>query len=140
MPTAANLANMRAFFGRIDRPPGVRLMFEPRGPAWTGAVLRPLVRDLGLIHVVDPFVSRTMTADPTYFRLHGITGSRHVYSDDELRRLAAMVPATGDSYVMFNNIPRVDDARRFEGLVGLAAGVEPSTLRPVTRARRSTRR
>ena len=121
LPTPANLAAMRAFFTRIQRPPKVRLLFEPRGPAWTADIVRPLIGDLGLVHVVDPFVSSTVSTDLTYFRVHGITGNRHVYTDDELRRLAAMVPAHGDTYVMFNNIPRVGDAERFKPLVGLNA-------------------
>ena len=29
-----------------------------------------------------------------------------------------MVPAAGETYVMFNNIPRADDARRFGRLLG----------------------
>jgi uncharacterized protein YecE (DUF72 family) len=120
-PTPENLANLRGFFTRIDRPPKLRLLFEPRGPAWTADIVQPLVADLGLVHVVDPFVGTTVSTDPTYFRLHGITGSRHVYTDDELARLAAMVPAHGESYVMFNNIPRVGDAERFKPLVGLSA-------------------
>jgi uncharacterized protein YecE (DUF72 family) len=118
-PTPQNVDNMCAFFTRIERPRNVRLLFEPRGPAWTRDVVRPLIEELGLVHVVDPFVHETASTDLTYFRLHGITGNRHVYSDDELRRLAAMVPAHGDSYVMFNNIPRVGDAERFKAIVGI---------------------
>ena len=41
-----------------------------------------------------------------------------MYGDDELLRLRDMVPATGETYVLFNNIPRADDARRFSLLVG----------------------
>jgi uncharacterized protein YecE (DUF72 family) len=59
-----------------------------------------------------------VTTGVTYFRLHGITGSRHVYADDELARLREMVPASGETYVMFNNIPRAGDARRFGELLG----------------------
>jgi uncharacterized protein YecE (DUF72 family) len=55
----------------------------------------------------------------TYFRLHGITGARHVYTDGELRRLASMTPP--GAYVMFNNIPRVRDAKRFSALLGATA-------------------
>jgi uncharacterized protein YecE (DUF72 family) len=76
--------------------------------------------DLELVHVVDPFVSATVTPEHTYFRLHGITGARHVYSDEELGRLAAMLPneAVGAApYVLFNNLPRVGDARRFATIV-----------------------
>jgi uncharacterized protein YecE (DUF72 family) len=111
-PTDENVARLRGFFARITRPPGVRLLWEPRGP-WPAALLTELCGELDLVHVVDPFVDRAVTSAPTYYRLHGITGSRHVYSDDELARLLAMVPARGETYVMFNNIPRVSDARRF---------------------------
>jgi uncharacterized protein YecE (DUF72 family) len=120
-PDPANLDAMRTFFGRVERPKGVRLLFEPRGPAWTRAIVRPLIEDLGLVHVVDPFVTTTVSTDLTYWRLHGITGNRHVYTDAELARLAAMVPAHGTTYVMFNNIPRVADAERFKPLVGVSA-------------------
>lgn len=118
-PTDDNLAHLRGFCARIVRPPGVRLLFEPRGPAWTPAIVRPLVAELGLVHVVDPFVHATVSRDVTYYRLHGFSGARHVYSDAELQRLAAMIPRRGETYVMFNNIPRVDDARRFKAIVGL---------------------
>ena len=43
----------------------------------------------------------------------------HVYSHGELHRLAAMVPVDRDSYVMFNNIPRVSDAERFTALLDM---------------------
>ena len=129
LPTPQNLDNMRAFFGRIERPADLRLLFEPRGPAWTTEVARPIIEELGLVHVVDPFVHRTASTDLTYFRLHGITGNRHVYSDDELRRLAAMIPPHGDTYVMFNNIPRVGDAERFKPLVGIVNRQPPAYAR-----------
>ena len=118
-PTDENGANLRSFFRRIDRPPGVRLLWEPRGP-WPPELVASLCAALGLTHVVDPFVNATVTVGGgvTYYRLHGITGSRHVYTDDELRRLRHMVPAAGETYVLFNNIPRADDARRFGRLLG----------------------
>ena len=116
-PTDENLTNMRSFFARVDRPAGVRLLWEPRGP-WPADVVASVCADCDLVHVVDPFVSATVTGGVTYYRLHGITGSRHVYTDEELRRLRDMVPRTGETYVMFNNIPRANDARRFGALLG----------------------
>jgi uncharacterized protein YecE (DUF72 family) len=116
-PTDQNVANLDAFFRRIDRPPGVRLLWEPRGP-WPADVVASLCAAHGLVHVVDPFVTDTVTRGVTYFRLHGITGARHVYTDDELFRLRDKVPPDGETYVMFNNIPRADDARRFGRLLG----------------------
>ena len=116
-PTDENLANMRRFFAAIERPDGVRLMWEPRGDAWQDDVILDLCRQLSLTHVVDPFVRNALTSSPTYWRLHGLGNAYRSYTDDELRTLAARVPADGDTYVMFNNIPRVGDARRFGRMV-----------------------
>ncbi len=126
-PTDENLANFQAFFRRINRPRRVRLLWEPRGPSWPPGLIASLCAEHGLTHVVDPFVNRTVTSGGVnYYRLHGITGSRHVYSDDELLRLRDMVPATGRTYIMFNNIPRADDAERFGRLLG--AGLSSDSL------------
>ena len=116
-PTEDNLANMRSFFERIARPRGVRLLWEPRGP-WPDEVVRSLCSSHDLVHVVDPFVNKTVTRGTTYYRLHGITGSRHVYTDDELVALQHLLPGSGDTYVLFNNIPRAIDAVRFGTLLG----------------------
>jgi uncharacterized protein YecE (DUF72 family) len=69
--------------------------------------------------VVDPFVSTTVTPAETYFRLHGITGARHVYSEAELVQLADLLPPAPSHppYVLFNNLPRVGDARRFRAIL-----------------------
>jgi uncharacterized protein YecE (DUF72 family) len=56
-----------------------------------------------------------------YYRLHGITGARHVYTDAELAELASTVDA-GPAYVMFNNLPRAADAWRFSRLLCRDAG------------------
>ena len=116
-PTDENVARMEGFFRRINRPAGVRLLWEPRGP-WPPKLVESLCAAHELVHVVDPFVTSTVTQGVTYFRLHGVTGSRHVYTDEELARLKDMVPLTGETYVMFNNIPRAADARRFGEMLG----------------------
>jgi uncharacterized protein YecE (DUF72 family) len=117
-PTEENVGRMRSFFGSVERPSGVRILWEPRG-AWPPDLIATLCRDLGLVHVVDPFVSTTVTPEQTYFRLHGITGARHVYTDAELERLADMLPEGEGTpaYVLFNNLPRIEDARRFRAIL-----------------------
>jgi uncharacterized protein YecE (DUF72 family) len=117
-PTDENIDRMRSFFRTVERPSGVRVLWEPRGP-WPTDLVATVCRELGLVHVVDPFVSATVTPEQTYFRLHGITGARHVYSDTELERLADMLPAEEGipAYVLFNNLPRVEDARRFRAIL-----------------------
>jgi uncharacterized protein YecE (DUF72 family) len=113
-PTEAAVARLREFCSRARRPAGVRLLWEPRGP-WPDELVRDLCEELDLTHAADPFLrpSRTPIA---YYRLHGISGARHVYTDAELAQLAGIVGA-GPAYVMFNNIPRAADAGRFAELI-----------------------
>ena len=121
-PDADNVSRMRRFFERIERP-AARLLWKPRGPAWVKerALALALCRDLDLVHVVDPFVTEPEPGHPVYWRLHGISGPRHSYTDAELQRLRQMLrhAGTGEpAYVLFNNLPRVGDAKRFRRLVG----------------------
>jgi uncharacterized protein YecE (DUF72 family) len=109
-PTDENVARMRRFFETTERH-GLRFLWEPRGD-WPEELLRELCETLNLVHVVDPFVNRRVT-EALYFRLHGTTGSRHVYTDGELRHVAELVKDVRDGHVMFNNMPRVGDSERF---------------------------
>ncbi|WP_433305617.1 DUF72 domain-containing protein [Actinoplanes sp. CA-030573] len=113
-PSEDAIARLREFLSRARRPVGVQLVWEPRGP-WPDEVVRALCEELNLTHAADPFLRRSLT--PTaYYRLHGITGARHEYTEAELAELAGIVGA-GPAYVMFNNIPRAADAQRFSQLV-----------------------
>lgn len=120
-PEADNVRRMRKFFERIKRP-RERLLWEPRGPKWVSQrdLALALCNDLDLVHVVDPFVTRPEPGRPVYWRLHGIRGPRHSYTDEQLRalkRTLVQVASTDPAYVMFNNLPRVGDAKRFRLLV-----------------------
>ena len=120
-PEPDNVQRMREFFTRIMRP-AARLLWEPRGAAWVKQrdLAIALCRELDLVHVVDPFVTAPAPDPPVYWRLHGITGARHSYSDAELlelRRMLDQVRGDGPAYVMFNNLPRVGDAMRFSQLL-----------------------
>lgn len=110
-PSAANVGRMRTFLETVQRPEA-QVMWEPRGE-WPDALLAELCHDLQLVHVVDPMQRDTVTPDRTYFRLHGTSGSRHVHTDDELRRLRDMVDGRPSVSVLFNNLPRLRDAERF---------------------------
>ncbi len=120
-PTPPNLDRLDAFLRRAELPTGVRMLFEPRGPAWHAPAALTALADLcaahDVVHVVDPLVSTTVTSGVTYFRLHGIGSFHHVYTDAELARVAAMIRPDDETYVMFNNIPRAGDAERFQTLV-----------------------
>ena len=116
-PTAENVGRLRTFVSQVERPAG-RLLWEPRGE-WPTQLLTELCAELDLVHVVDPMQTETVTPERTYYRLHGTTGSRHVHTDDELRRLRDLVDGRPCPYVMFNNLPRAGDAERFRDLLEL---------------------
>jgi uncharacterized protein YecE (DUF72 family) len=114
--TPENIAAMRQFFATVGREDGVRYLWEPRGP-WTDEVVLDLCRDLDLIHAVDPFIRPSLTPELTYWRLHGNKSHYASYTDEELEQILRWLPARGECYVMFNNIPRVADVKRFRVLL-----------------------
>ncbi|HKR62274.1 MAG TPA: DUF72 domain-containing protein [Thermoanaerobaculia bacterium] len=109
--TEENVENMRGFFATIERPRNVRFLWEPRGP-WPDETVLTLCRELTLTHAVDPFIRPSLTPELLYWRLHGNGSHYATYTDDELRQLREWLGDTTDAYVMFNNIPRVGDAKR----------------------------
>ena len=116
--TDENVASMHTFFATIDKPDGVTLLWEPRGP-WPDDLVLSTCRELGLVHAVDPFIRPSLTPELLYWRLHGNRSHYANYTDDELRQIIAWLPQDSriDAYVMFNNIPRVKDVRRFRELL-----------------------
>lgn len=117
-PTATHQRHLRAFFQRVQQagmPAGAvlpRLAWEPRGD-WPPATIARLCEELDLVHVVDPFVSRPVRGGLFYFRLHGIGGYRHAYTDAELDQLATWLREAGpEGYCLFNNITMRKDALR----------------------------
>ena len=125
-PDPENVQRMHRFFNRIERPEA-KLLWEPRGRAWVAqrALALALCDELELVHVVDPFVTPPAPRRPVYWRLHGIGGARHSYTDRELQALRRMlhdVEPDGPSYVLFNNLPRVADAQRFTHMLSGGEG------------------
>lgn len=117
-PTTENVTAMTRFLQRVERPSGVRLLWEPRG-AWPDDLVVALCEDLDLIHAVDPFIRPSLTPRLLYWRFHGNRSHYANYTDDELRQIIAWVPhnPATEAYVMFNNVPRVKDVRRFRELL-----------------------
>jgi uncharacterized protein YecE (DUF72 family) len=115
--TDENVGAMRQFFATIQRPAGVRLLWEPRGP-WPDDLVLSVCRELRLIHAVDPFIRPSLTPEHLYWRLHGNRSHYARYTDDELRQIQAWLPTDPaiDAYVMFNNVPRIKDVRRYREL------------------------
>jgi uncharacterized protein YecE (DUF72 family) len=114
-PFAENVEHMRAFFRTTSRGRPA-FCWEPRGD-WPRELVKELCEELNLWHVVDPFKERTVTPRRCYFRLHGRRGWRYKYEDAELEELYSMLPKNVRSYVFFNNVEMLDDARRFKEIV-----------------------
>jgi uncharacterized protein YecE (DUF72 family) len=116
-PDPENVRRMRRFFERIERP-RARLLWEPRGAAWVAQreLALSLSLDLDIVYVLDPFVTPAPRRHAVYWRLHGIAGARSSYTDEQLEQLHQMlvdVEPSGPAYVLFNNLPRLGDAKRF---------------------------
>jgi len=75
--------------------------------------MRRFFNTMALIHCVDPFKNHPLYGDFQYFRLHGLTGYNHQYTDEELERLDKWV-GNKPTYVLFNNNAMKEDALRFK--------------------------
>ena len=125
--TKENISNLEDFFGNLNREENSAGRFnwgwEPRGD-WEPKVLKRICEDLGLWHVVDPFVGKSVTPARGYFRLHGKNGWRYEYDESELRELAALLspdsPRSEPPYVFFNNARMSQDALKFQEIVRIA--------------------
>ena len=115
-PTQDNIANMRAFFGKIERE-GLILAWEPRG-RWDDHTVALLCRELNLIHCVDPFRRLPVTQGRAYFRLHGRTGYYYRYTGEDLAWLAELCSHYEKVYVLFNNVSMWESALEFKSLLG----------------------
>ena len=117
LPTRENTGNLTRFFHRIERD-NCMLAWEPRGEDWRPGLIRDLCAENNLIHCVDPFTSDPVFGDSLYWRLHGKTGYRYRYTDEDLLELKAMLRARarvpGPNYIMFNNMDSRRDAQRFQ--------------------------
>jgi uncharacterized protein YecE (DUF72 family) len=123
LPTRENTRNLTRFFGQVARE-GRTFAWEPRGEDWRPELIRDLCAENHLVHCVDPFEADPVYGDQLYWRLHGKTGYRYRYTDEDLTELAAKLRARegllGPNYVMFNNIYSRQDAQRFlESQAGL---------------------
>ncbi len=121
LPTTENKKRMKSFFKEIPRK-GIVCIWEPRGE-WKTDEIAQICKELNLIHCVDPFVAEEVTSGLIYWRLHGIGGYRHRYSNDELEHLRGkLMEKIGKSqeceaYIFFNNLSMWDDSLRLKEML-----------------------
>jgi len=117
LPTRRNTGNLTKFFHQVERDDRI-FAWEPRGDDWRPQLIRDICAESNLIHCVDPFKSEPVFGDTLYWRLHGRTGYRYRYTDEDLMELRARLNARANpgkpNYIMFNNIYSREDAQRFK--------------------------
>ena len=115
-PTNENITNLRRLFERAKR--GKFYMgWEPRGE-WDMEQVASLCRELDLIPVLDPLKDAPIAVGKIqYFRLHGTTGPRHRFTNEELNRLLGICAGRTPTYFLFNNVAMTADAERFMKLL-----------------------
>lgn len=114
-PTAENKSNLKRFFSSIKSDKYI-FAWEPRGK-WEEKEVESICKGLNLAHCVDPFESKSTYGKIRYYRLHGKTGYRYKYTEEDLIVLKGFIREKTDSYVMFNNISMYDDALSFKKLI-----------------------
>ena len=82
---------------------------------WKSEEIRELCGELNLTHGVDPFKADPQSGEMLYFRLHGITGYRYRFTEEDLRTLRDK--CRGISYCLFNNVNMWADALAFQEMV-----------------------
>ncbi|MEW6387596.1 MAG: DUF72 domain-containing protein [Thermodesulfobacteriota bacterium] len=118
-PTPENLANLRRFFGELDRG-DFTLAWEARGK-WPREEFLALCRELHLLPALDPFATLPGPGPRVYFRLHGRNGYRYAYTATDLQELAAFLKDRQEAYVLFNNLSMWPDACRFSDFIAKRA-------------------
>ncbi len=112
-PATEHMANMQTFFEAVERAELI-LAWEPRGD-WGDEEIGELCRGLDLIHCVDPFQRLPVHGELAYFRLHGKSGYRYRYTDEELKTILDCCGTYAEAYCLFNNVSIFDDALRLKG-------------------------
>ena len=118
VPTDKNLSNLVKFFKAIGPSTRFQYAWEPRGEEWRADIVRELCQELHLIHCVDPFLSRSLSGNPRYWRLHGVGSYSYRYTDADLLWMKrTLTKECGPTVIMFNNFSSKADALRFRHLL-----------------------
>ncbi len=113
-----NRKNLKRFFARETE---VGCALELRGTSWESESILEYCRELGVLPVVDPLITKPLHgATMGYFRLHGLPAFRYgyAYTADDLQTLydRLNVLPIKTCYVMFNNFSMYRDAVAFQAL------------------------
>lgn len=112
--TRAIAERLERFFASVERD-GRWPVVEPRGPGWEDEAPASLLRGLGVVRAVDPFLAAPPASGLQYLRLHGrpAYNHRYAYGDADLETLESLLDTGRPARVLFNNDRMAADARRF---------------------------
>lgn len=110
-----NFNGIKSFFKFVE--PEITCAIEFRHDSWLNKLtdVTDLLKSWDIIIVSDPLKFNVPAQKTQYFRLHGMNGFvnyRHVYTDEEIDKLAKETRKYA-AYVLFNNLSMLKDADRF---------------------------
>ena len=114
-PSETHIKDLKQFFKRIKRN-SFTFVWEPRGK-WGGEKVREICEENDTIPCLDPYGDPLPEGNFIYIRLHGKTGYRYTYSEDDLKELLERMRSNREAYLMFNNMTMFKDAQRLKKLL-----------------------
>ncbi|MEM4877603.1 MAG: DUF72 domain-containing protein [Thermoplasmata archaeon] len=108
-----NIENLMNFFKKYKMN-NITYGLELRGN-WKIDTLKYIYENLGIIHVVDPFYSDSVSEGLRYFRLHGKGGYSYSYTMEDFIYLKNKIK--DNDYIMFNNTNMCEDAKKFKAII-----------------------
>jgi uncharacterized protein YecE (DUF72 family) len=107
-----HIKELRRFFEQVNRD-SFTFIWEPRGP-WERKEVEEICEGMGIIPCLDPYHDSLPKGGFAYIRLHGKTGYRYTYSEDDLKELLKGMKPYREAYCMFNNMNMFKDAQHLK--------------------------
>ncbi len=111
-----NIENINGFFSAIEKE--FIYALEIRGK-WNKKTIKKICENYNITHCTDLLVEKPVyIGSVAYFRLHGSKGERmyrYKHTEEDFEEMYRYLKdMTVDSYVLFNNIYMLDDAKEFK--------------------------
>ena len=114
-PSNDHIKNLKQFFKKINRE-SFTFIWEPRGQ-WEREEVERLCQELDILPCLDIFSGPPTREKLLYVRLHGKTGYRYTYSEEDMLILLKKTKPFPQAYLLFNNLSMYDDAHRLKKLL-----------------------
>jgi len=115
VPSEENIKNLITFFKKIERENFI-FIWEPRGQ-WSINQIERICKDLIIYPCLDIFKQTPYKGEFLYLRLHGKSGYRYQYTNEDLIKIKEVAKNYPQSYILFNNVTMYEDSIRFKKLL-----------------------